>query len=78
MDTTEDENVAMLLSMGFPSVEQVRRALQMSKNDINEAVNLLTSEGSLTSYSTFDDLTGMDVSVQTTSPYQVKQIPPFY
>ncbi|CAG0887292.1 unnamed protein product [Darwinula stevensoni] len=73
MDTTEDENVAMLLSMGFPSVEQVRRALQMSKNDINEAVNLLTSEGSLTSYSTFDDLTGMDVSVQTTSPYQEKE-----
>ncbi|KAF6033150.1 USP24 [Bugula neritina] len=47
-----DENVQMLLSMGFPSESEVRRALKISKNDMNEAVDMLTNGQSLTY---FDD-----------------------
>jgi len=38
-----DENVQMLVAMGFPSESEVRRALKMAKNDMNEAVDILTN-----------------------------------
>ncbi|KAK2704726.1 ubiquitin carboxyl-terminal hydrolase 24-like [Artemia franciscana] len=44
MDNTEDENISLLLSMGFPDISEIKRALQMAKNDLNEAVALLTNE----------------------------------
>ena len=42
MDISE-ENVQALLNMGFPS-ENIRYALQIGKNDLSEAVAILTSE----------------------------------
>ena len=44
MDRVSDENVQTILSMGFPSESEVRRALQMAKNDLGEAVAILTNE----------------------------------
>ena len=35
----EDENLSMLLSMGFPDIEEAQRALRAAKNDLNEAVS---------------------------------------
>ena len=43
MDISED-NVQMLLSMGFPNESEVRRALRQGKDDISEAVAILTNE----------------------------------
>ena len=53
----EDENLSMLLSMGFPDINEIRRALRLAKNDVNEAVAILTNEQPLSSYGTVDDLT---------------------
>ena len=39
-----DENITMLLGMGFADVETVRKALTLAKNDVNEAVAILTGE----------------------------------
>ena len=41
-----DENITMLLAMGFDDIGKVRQALKLSKNDLNEAVSILTGEGS--------------------------------
>ncbi|CAM1321691.1 USP24 (predicted) [Pycnogonum litorale] len=40
----DDEKVTTLMSMGFLDDDEIRRALKLSKNDINEAVALLTRE----------------------------------
>ena len=40
----EDENLSMLLAMGFPDIGEIRRALRIAKNDINEAVAILTND----------------------------------
>ena len=37
----EDENLSMLLSMGFPDIEEAQRALRAAKNDLNEAVRIM-------------------------------------
>ena len=37
----EDENLSLLLSMGFPDIEEAQRALRAAKNDLNEAVRQL-------------------------------------
>ena len=39
-----DENVQTLLSMGFPCESEIRKALRLGKNDLNEAVAILTNE----------------------------------
>lgn len=41
-----DENITLLLGMGFDDIGKVRRALKLAKNDLNEAVSILTGEGS--------------------------------
>ncbi|XP_076309376.1 ubiquitin carboxyl-terminal hydrolase 24-like isoform X2 [Tachypleus tridentatus] len=46
MDQEEEKHISTLQSMGFIDVEEVRRALRLSKNDINEAVAILTNERS--------------------------------
>ena len=58
----EDENLSMLLSMGFPDINEIRRALRLAKNDVNEAVAILTNEQPLSSYGTVDDLTTSSAS----------------
>lgn len=40
----EDENISTLLSMGFPDIVEIRRALRLAKNDLSEAVAILTNE----------------------------------
>ncbi|XP_063283711.1 ubiquitin carboxyl-terminal hydrolase 24 isoform X2 [Pelobates fuscus] len=44
METEEEQHMTTLLCMGFPDPAAIRRALRMAKNDINEAVALLTNE----------------------------------
>lgn len=50
-----DEDVQTLLAMGFPSESEVRRALKMAKNDLSDAVDILTNGQVM---STYDDLQG--------------------
>ena len=40
-----DENITLLLGMGFDDIAKVRQALEIAKNDLNEAVSILTGEG---------------------------------
>ncbi len=40
----EPNNEELLKSMGFTNEEEIMRALQIAKNDINEAVAILTNE----------------------------------
>lgn len=54
MDVNE-EFVENLLNMGFPNEFEIRRALRIGKNDMNEAITILTS-GSPVSYEGFEDL----------------------
>ena len=44
VDPPSDEHITMLLSMGFTDIEYIRKALQLAKNDLNEAVAILTGE----------------------------------
>ncbi|TRY69996.1 hypothetical protein TCAL_02811 [Tigriopus californicus] len=39
-----DENLSTLLSMGFPDLDEIKRALKTSKNDLVEAVSILTND----------------------------------
>ena len=63
----DDENINTLLCMGFPDVAEIKRALRLAKNDLNEAVAILTNEQPLSSYGTVDDLS-LDVDMK----YQVQ------
>ena len=40
----EDDDIAILLSMGFPNIVEIKRALRIAKNDLNEAVAILTND----------------------------------
>ncbi|XP_061894928.1 ubiquitin carboxyl-terminal hydrolase 24 isoform X2 [Entelurus aequoreus] len=44
METEEEQHITTLLCMGFPDPNVIRKALRLAKNDINEAVALLTNE----------------------------------
>ena len=35
----EDECLSIILSMGFPNIEEIKKALRYAKNDVNEAVS---------------------------------------
>ena len=39
-----DENITSLLGMGFDDIGKVRKALRLAKNDLSEAVSILTGE----------------------------------
>ena len=71
MEEGDDENINTLLCMGFPDVAEIKRALRLAKNDLNEAVAILTNEQPLSSYGTVDDLS-LDVDMK----YQVKTFHP--
>ncbi|XP_077972925.1 ubiquitin carboxyl-terminal hydrolase 24-like [Styela clava] len=73
MENSEDENVQALLNMGFCDVSLIRKALQLGKNDLNEAVSYLTCEVPMSSYETFTDVEMQEVSTQNFS-----QDPPAY
>lgn len=40
----DDDNILLLLSMGFPDIVEIKKALRIAKNDITEAVAILTNE----------------------------------
>lgn len=63
----EDENISLLLNMGFPDVGAIKRALKLSNGDVNEAVTFLT-EQPLPSYSTVGDLRDVDMTDTTNPP----------
>uniref|UniRef100_A0A8C3TK63 Ubiquitin carboxyl-terminal hydrolase 24 n=1 Tax=Chelydra serpentina TaxID=8475 RepID=A0A8C3TK63_CHESE len=44
MESEEEQHMTTLLCMGFSDAAAIRRALRLAKNDINEAVALLTNE----------------------------------
>lgn len=44
MESEEEQHMTTLLCMGFSDPAAIRRALRLAKNDINEAVALLTNE----------------------------------
>jgi len=60
---SDDENISTLLAMGFPDISEIKRALRLSKNDLNEAVAILTNEQPLSSYGTVDDLS-LDIDMK--------------
>jgi ubiquitin carboxyl-terminal hydrolase 9/24 len=75
-----EENVQMILSMGFPSESEVRRALRMAKNDLSDAVAILTDDQPVSSFDTLDDV---DIDMKDTSrtvqgPVYGPSLPPSY
>uniref|UniRef100_A0A8U8BN81 Ubiquitin carboxyl-terminal hydrolase 24 n=1 Tax=Geospiza parvula TaxID=87175 RepID=A0A8U8BN81_GEOPR len=44
MESEEEQHMTTLLCMGFSDAAAIRKALRLAKNDINEAVALLTNE----------------------------------
>lgn len=45
-ENPSDEHITMLMGMGFSDIEFIRKALSIAKNDLNEAVAILTGEDS--------------------------------
>ncbi|XP_014661859.1 PREDICTED: ubiquitin carboxyl-terminal hydrolase 24-like [Priapulus caudatus] len=70
----EDDNLNMLLDMGFPDPLEIRRALRLAKNDVGEAVGILTHENPSPSYDVLDDIDMKDVGTKTYGP----SLPPAY
>lgn len=58
-----DENISTLLAMGFPEIGEIKRALRLAKNDMNEAVAILTNDQSVSSYGPVADL-NVDVDMK--------------
>ncbi|GFQ83735.1 ubiquitin carboxyl-terminal hydrolase 24 [Trichonephila clavata] len=64
-----EESIATLLSMGFENIDDIKKALRLGKNDINEAVSILTNEHS-------EYHLGTDESVQDMSTSHVISVAP--
>ncbi|GFW12469.1 ubiquitin carboxyl-terminal hydrolase 24 [Trichonephila clavipes] len=64
-----EESIATLLSMGFENIDDIKKALRLGKNDINEAVSILTNEHS-------EYHLGTDESVQDMSSSHVMSVVP--
>lgn len=67
-----EENITTLLSMGFENIDDIKKALALGKNDINEAVSILTNEHSeyhLGSDDNMKDLSSSHVSIAP-PPYE--------
>ncbi|XP_070563005.1 ubiquitin carboxyl-terminal hydrolase 24-like isoform X2 [Ptychodera flava] len=56
-----EEHVQTLLGMGFSDVSEIRKALRLGRNDVNEAVAILTNEQPGSSYDTLDDVEMKDL-----------------
>ncbi|CAH1774066.1 unnamed protein product [Owenia fusiformis] len=63
MDVNED-HVQTLMNMGFPSESEIRRALKLGKNDLNEAVAILTNEHPSNTFDAIDDVEMKDVGTR--------------
>ncbi|CAL1268833.1 unnamed protein product [Larinioides sclopetarius] len=67
-----EENIATLLSMGFENIDDIKKSLRLGKNDINEAVSILTNEHSEYHLGTDEGLQDMS------SSHAVSVAPPPY
>lgn len=52
-----EENVQMLINMGFGDLTDIKKALRLAQNDVNEAVAILTQEQPGLSYETVEEET---------------------
>ncbi|XP_060555692.1 ubiquitin carboxyl-terminal hydrolase 24-like isoform X1 [Ruditapes philippinarum] len=77
MDVDED-HVQTLLSMGFPSELDVRKALRAAKNSLNDAVAILTNDHPTQSFDTLDDIEMKDIAKSSTVPIYGPNLPPSY
>lgn len=59
----EDENISTLMAMGFPDIGEIKRALRLAKNDLNEAVAILTNDQPVSTYGPVADL-NIDVDMK--------------
>ncbi|XP_015922706.1 ubiquitin carboxyl-terminal hydrolase 24 [Parasteatoda tepidariorum] len=69
----QEENITTLLSMGFENIDDIRKALRLGKNDINEAVSILTNEHAefhLGSDENMKDVSSSHVSNVAPPPYE--------
>ncbi len=62
MEVVSEDYVQTLLSMGFPNEGEIRRALKIGKNDLNEALSILTNDHPTSSFDTLDDIEMKDVN----------------
>ncbi|KAL4237153.1 Ubiquitin carboxyl-terminal hydrolase 24 [Mactra antiquata] len=74
----DEEHVQTLLSMGFPSELDVRRALKLAKNSLNDAVAILTNDHPTQSFDTLDDIEMKDIALGSTNPVHGPHLPPSY
>ena len=77
MDVSDD-HVQTLLAMGFPSESEIRRALQIGKNDLSEAVSILTNDTHVTGYDHLEDIDVEMKDVQSSSSSNPYPPPPSY
>ncbi|EEC12445.1 conserved hypothetical protein, partial [Ixodes scapularis] len=77
MEQTE-KNVDTLFGMGFLDVEEIRSALRMSSNDLNEAVAILTNERYSGYPTAVDDVEMKDVTSTALVPTAAAAPPPPY
>lgn len=75
MDVNE-EHVQTLLAMGFPNESEVRRALKLGKNDLNEAVAVLTNEHPSSGFDTLEDVEMKDVTNKASQGPVYGPLPP--
>lgn len=75
MDEANEAFVNTLLNMGFVDDAQIRRVLSITKNDLNQAVALLTGEDTRTSFD-FDDTEVKETETQHGSQDGGMDIPP--
>lgn len=64
----DEEHVQTLLSMGFPSELDVRKSLHLAKNNLNDAVAILTNDHPTQSFDTLDDIEMKDIVKGSTVP----------
>lgn len=73
----DEEHVQTLLSMGFPCELDIRKALRLAKNNLNDAVAILTNDHPTTSFDTLDDIEMKDIAKGSTIPvYGPTSVPP--
>lgn len=74
----DEEHVQTLLSMGFPSELDIRKALRLAKNSLNDAVAILTNDHPTQSFDTLDDIEMKDIAKGTNNPVFGPNLPPSY
>lgn len=66
----DDENITTLLNMGFPDIGEIKQALRIAKNDLNEAVAVLTNDRSAPPYDPMD-VQDMDIEERNATAVSV-------